>query len=119
MPHGTATSFAVRDLSMDLPSLASNAKPSPGESELSAPIHRIGTLPIRLTVRLCHRTMKFRDFANLTPGNVISFETPSDSQLELIVGEKTLARGTAVRQGTRLGLRIDRFEPSCTTSETK
>ena len=97
---------------MNAPSPISTANLTSRAAEFSEPLHAIRNLPIPLTVRLCHRRMKFRDFAALAPGDVISFESHCDSPLELAAGKMMLATGNAVRLGTRLGLRLNRLEQS-------
>jgi len=65
-------------------------------------IQRFSKIPVRLSVRLCHQTMKLKDLATISPGDCIQFESPCSAPLELLSGRSRLATGKAMRSGDRL-----------------
>jgi flagellar motor switch protein FliN/FliY len=59
-----------------------------------------------LVVRFGHTTMTLRDLAALGPGSVIDMGRAPDEPVEMLVGERLLARGEVVVVGGNYGVRI-------------
>ena len=81
------------------------------ESSLAreAVLERVGSISLPVSVRLCQRRMSLGEFVALGPGSFIPFQAPCDQPLELRVDGTTIAVGEAVRHGSQLGLKLNRF----------
>ena len=73
-------------------------------------IHRLARVPVRLTIRLCHETMKLKDLAAIAPGVCLRFDVTCDTPAELFAGQSSLATGETIRSGDRLGIRVNRLQ---------
>ena len=69
-------------------------------------IGRILNLEIPVIVRLGERQMSFREVLDLVPGAIIELPKGSDEELDLMVNNKQVGFGTAVKVGENFGLRI-------------
>jgi flagellar motor switch protein FliN/FliY len=86
--------------------------PRPGRSPaLAATEHedpsRILNLEVPVIVQLAERTMPMADIMNLTTGAIIEFEKSADDDLDLMINNKCIGRGNAVKVGENFGLRIN------------
>src|SRR5215472_13400563 len=77
-------------------------KPAPSERELE----RILRLQVPLIVRLAERKMHCSEVMRLGTGAIIEFAKSSEKPLELLVNNKVIALGEAVKVGENFGLRI-------------
>jgi flagellar motor switch protein FliN/FliY len=77
-------------------------KPAPTEKELE----RILQLQVPLIVRLAERKMHCNEVMRLGTGAIIEFSKGSERPLELLVNNKVIALGEAVKVGENFGLRI-------------
>ena len=50
--------------------------------------------------------MALADITSLTTGAIVEFEKPSDSELDLMINNKCIGHGQAVKVGENFGLRI-------------
>ena len=75
---------------------------TPSEGELD----RILRLSVPLIVRLAERKMNCNEVMRLGTGAIIEFSKSSDQPLELLVNNKVIALGEAVKVGENFGLRI-------------
>lgn len=81
----------------------------PGSQVASAPansMHRILRLEVPVIVQLAERTMPLSEILNLTSGAIIEFEKSADSELDLMINNKCIGRGQAVKVGENFGLRV-------------
>ena len=78
------------------------ARPTPTEKELE----RILLLQVPLIVRLAERKMNCNEVMRLGTGAIIEFPKSSEKPLELLVNNKVIALGEAVKVGENFGLRI-------------
>jgi flagellar motor switch protein FliN/FliY len=69
-------------------------------------IRQILSLEVPLVVRLGDRPMLVRDVVALVPGSIIELPKPADAELELLVNDKLIGQGVAVKVGENFGLRI-------------
>src|SRR5271154_5089932 len=78
------------------------AKSTPSAGELD----RILQLDVPLIVRLAERKMNCSEVMRLGTGAIIEFPKSSEQPLELLVNNKVIALGDAVKVGENFGLRI-------------
>jgi len=78
----------------------SQASPTDGE------LHRLLQLQVPLIVRLAERKMNLSEVMRLGTGAIIEFSKSSDQPMELLVNNKVIACGEAVKVGENFGLRI-------------
>lgn len=79
---------------------AGNAAPSePG-------IGRILEISVPVCAILAERSLPVETILKITAGTILEFDVPFGSDLSLVVGNKTLARGQAVKVGEHFGLKI-------------
>lgn len=71
-----------------------------------ARIERIKKIEVPVLVRLGSRQMPLRDVIALIPGSIIELPKQSDEELDLVVANKTIGSGEAVKVGENFGLRI-------------
>lgn len=69
-------------------------------------LERILRLSVPLIVRLAERKMNCSEVMRLGNGAIIEFSKSSDQPLELLVNNKVIAVGEAVKVGENFGLRI-------------
>jgi flagellar motor switch protein FliN/FliY len=77
-------------------------KTAPSEKELE----RILRLQVPLIVRLAERKMHCSEVMRFGVGAIIEFAKSSEKPLELLVNNKIIALGEAVKVGENFGLRI-------------
>jgi flagellar motor switch protein FliN/FliY len=74
--------------------------------QLERDLARILQIHVPIIVRLADRTMPLSEIVNFTTGSIIEFEKSSDDDLELLVSNKRIGQGQAVKVGENFGLRI-------------
>lgn len=68
--------------------------------------HRILPLEVPVIVTLAERTMPLSKILSLSPGSIIEFDKPSDELLDLMINNRRVGRGQAVKVGENFGLRV-------------
>lgn len=63
-------------------------------------------LEVPLSVQIASRRMSMREVANLSPGAIIELPKAADEELELIVSNRQIGVGTAVKVGENFGIRV-------------
>ncbi|MCK6455554.1 MAG: FliM/FliN family flagellar motor switch protein [Phycisphaerae bacterium] len=63
-------------------------------------------LRVPVIVRLAARRMPISEITQISPGSILEFDTPVDSELELLVNNKCIGTGVAVRVGEHFGLKV-------------
>jgi len=63
-------------------------------------------LQVPVIVKLAERKLSVSEVMRLGAGAIIEFFKPSDQPLELLINNKTIASGEAVKVGENFGLRI-------------
>jgi flagellar motor switch protein FliN/FliY len=66
----------------------------------------IGDIPVELVVELGRKKMLLRDIAKLKTDDIVDLEQTMEVPLNIVVGDKLLARGELVKVNGRIGLRI-------------
>lgn len=63
-------------------------------------------LPVPVIVQLAGRRMPLSTILQWGRGTIVEFNKPVDSDLDLLVSNRRIARGEAVKVGEKFGLRI-------------
>jgi flagellar motor switch protein FliN/FliY len=82
------------------------ASPAAGAVPAREDPQRILYLEVPVIVRLAERTMPLSEIVSLSTGAIIEFEKPADSELDLMINNKCIGRGQAVKVGENFGLRV-------------
>lgn len=82
---------------------SSNASPAQPNSE---ELQRIMRLQVPVVVTLAARKLMLSEVMRLGTGAIIEFSKSSDEPLELLINNKTIGAGDAVKVGENFGLRI-------------
>ena len=69
-------------------------------------VNRIMRIKVPLIVVLAEKKMRLGEILNLTPGTVIEFEKNSEDLLELMVNNRAIAHGRAIKIHEDFGLRL-------------
>jgi len=69
-------------------------------------ITRILDLQVPVIVQLADNTMPLSEILGLTTGAIIEFEKPADGELDLMINNKCIGKGQAVKVGENFGLRV-------------
>jgi flagellar motor switch protein FliN len=67
---------------------------------------RILRLQVPVIVRLAERTMPLAEIVNLSSGAILEFDKPAEAELDLMINNKCIGQGQAVKVGENFGLRI-------------
>lgn len=82
----------------------------PSALSFSAPtqaeLRRILRMEVPVIVKLAQRTLTTAEIMRLGPGAIIEFIKASDEPLELLINNKTIGLGEAVKVGENFGLKI-------------
>ncbi len=87
------------------PKLPSAIRKPPPSAPCGDPA-RILRLTVPVIVRLAERTMPMSEILAITSGSIIEFEKPADSELDLMINNKCIGAGQAVKVGENFGLRV-------------
>jgi len=96
------------------PSGKSSTQPTPASETHPTPatppaLGRILKLQVPVIVRLAENRMPLSEILSLSTGAIIEFNKPFDSELDLMVNNRTIGQGRAVKVGENFGLRITRI----------
>ncbi len=80
-------------------------------SNLSPELRKLLNLQVPIIVHLADRNMQMGDIIEWAAGSIIEFSRPSDSELDLVVGNRQVGKGHAVKVGENFGLRITDIGP--------
>jgi flagellar motor switch protein FliN/FliY len=80
--------------------------PTPPGAPAHPDAQRILCLEVPVIVRLAERTMPLSEIVGLSTGAIIEFDKPADSQLDLMINNKCVGQGQAVKVGENFGLRV-------------
>lgn len=73
---------------------------------MSSKLDRILSLEVPIIVRLGERRMALGDVLAIIPGAIIELPKGADEELDLLVNNKVIGSGTAVKVGENFGLRV-------------
>ena len=88
-----------------MPVLRSPNAPTPSAAEL----RRIMQLTVPVIVKLAERKLTTAEVMRLGPGAIIEFIKASDEPLELLINNKPIGLGDAVKVGENFGLKINQI----------
>jgi flagellar motor switch protein FliN len=71
-----------------------------------ADVQSILKLQVPMIVRLASRNMKLSQILNFGPGSMIELPKQVDEPLDLMVNNKLIGHGTAVKIGENFGLKV-------------
>jgi flagellar motor switch protein FliN/FliY len=83
----------------------SSNPPSPSGSELRRILH----LEVPVIVKLAERRLSLAEVLRLGAGAIIEFSKSSDEPLELLINNKSIGFGDAVKVGENFGLKISQI----------
>lgn len=69
-------------------------------------IERILALEVPIVVRLGSRVLRVSEVTALVPGSIIELPKNADSELDLMVNNRVVGTGLAVKVGENFGIRI-------------
>ncbi len=73
---------------------------------MSATLKTIEKLEVPVVVRLGERPISVREVLDLFPGSIIELPKPADSELDLLINNKQIGKGGAVKIGENFGIRL-------------
>ena len=73
---------------------------------MSADLDAIMRLEVPVIVQIGERMMSLEDVMNLAPGAIIELPKPADDELEILVNNKQIGLGNAVKVGENFGVRV-------------
>lgn len=76
---------------------------------MTTDINTILKLKVPLLVMVGHRQMAVDDVLGLGPGAILELGRPADSDLILMVNNKTIGTGRAVKVGENFGIKISKI----------
>ncbi len=69
-------------------------------------VKRTLRLRVPVIVRLAERFMCVREIMRLSPGSIIEFDKLGDAELDLMINNRVIGYGSAVKVGENFGLKI-------------
>ena len=73
---------------------------------MPAGIESILALEVPVIVQIAERMMPVEDVVSMTPGAIIELPKSSNMDLEILVNNKVIGTGTAVKVGENFGVRV-------------
>ena len=67
---------------------------------------RILKIEVPVVVRVGERQMRMGEVLSLVPGSIIELNKRSEDELDLLINNKQIGSGTAVKVGENFGLRV-------------
>jgi flagellar motor switch protein FliN/FliY len=83
--------------------------PAPPAPDPGGELHRILRLEVPVIVKLAERKLTLAEVMRLGAGAIIEFSKSSEEPLELLINNKTIGLGEAVKVGENFGLRINQI----------
>lgn len=72
-------------------------------------LHRILKLKVPVRVMLAERPMRLNEILKISAGTILEFDRTVESDLDLMVGNRQIGEGIAVRANDHFGLRVTRL----------
>jgi len=76
------------------------------QEQPQGPLDRVLKLRVPVIVRLAERKMRLSEVLAISVGAIVEFEKPFDASLDLLVNNKEIGQGQAVKVGEQFGLRV-------------
>ncbi len=81
---------------------SNSAEPAPGNAKL----HRVIDVPLAVTLRFGQRQLTLRELLDLNTGSLVELDRQVEEPVELMLGERIVARGEVVIVDGNYGLRV-------------
>jgi len=78
---------------------------------MSTELETILMLSVPVIVQVGQRKMSLDDVLTLAPGAILEVNKSADADLELLINNKPIGLGTAVKVGENFGIRISSINP--------
>ncbi len=75
-------------------------------SDRAANLGQVLRLEVPVVVRLAERRLRLSEILSLAPGAIIQLDKSADKELDLLVNDKQVGSGTAVKVGENFGIRL-------------
>ena len=82
---------------------------APKSTPTANELQRIMRMEVPVIVKLAERRLTLAEVMRLGPGAIIEFSKSSDEPLELLINNKTIGLGDAVKVGENFGLKINQI----------
>ena len=79
---------------------------SQGDREAASELSRILKIKVPVIVKLAERKFSLAEVMRIQTGAILEFNKPADQPLELMINNKAIAFGEAVKVGENFGLRV-------------
>ncbi len=73
---------------------------------MPANVESILKLEVPLIVQIAQRSMPLKEVLLVVPGSIIELPKPADGDLDILVNNKQIGTGTAVKVGENFGVRV-------------
>ena len=73
---------------------------------MPANVESILKLEVPLIVQIAQRSMPVKEVLTVVRGSIIELPKPADGELEILVNNKQIGAGTAVKVGENFGVRV-------------
>ncbi|MCA9287025.1 MAG: FliM/FliN family flagellar motor switch protein, partial [Phycisphaerales bacterium] len=73
---------------------------------MSRTLKQLLSLEVPVIVRVGTRKMALRDIMGLVPGSIIEIDKPADEELDLLINNRHLGFGVAVKVGENFGIKL-------------
>ena len=100
------THHTAYDTAIDTADTAYRPAAPDAQQQPQGPLDRVLKLKVPVIVRLAERKMRLSEILAVSAGAIIEFEKPFDATLDLLVNNKQVGQGQAVKSGENFGLRI-------------
>jgi flagellar motor switch protein FliN/FliY len=90
--------------------ITTRRKPTPS-SPPGAALPQILRLEVPLVVRLGERKLGLQEVVSLLPGAILELPKNAEEELEILVNNRVIGRGAAVKVGENFGIRITAIGP--------
>jgi flagellar motor switch protein FliN/FliY len=74
---------------------------------MPAPLQDILRIEVPVIVQIAERRLRLKEVTNLAPGSIVELPKRADEQLEILVNNKVIGRGVAVKVGENFGIRVN------------
>lgn len=112
-PEAGQQDWSVMPVDEPAPARSQPATPAASEAAAEDPaavrarnLRRILDIEVPVIVQLAERTLPLSEIVNLTSGAIIEFDRSAESPLELMINNKCIGHGQAVKVGENFGLRV-------------
>jgi len=82
---------------------------APKSTPTANELQRIMRMEVPVIVKLAERKLTLAEVMRLGPGAIIEFSKSSDEPLELLINNKAIGLGDAVKVGENFGLKINQI----------